>query len=102
MTDPIIDGPASTLTGKVQNGLGRLTGDSKLQLDGKLNEVKGKYLDGYGRAIDGLDGLVAKAPADLQEPARVGLEFARKKPFLTTAIVAGLGLILAGAGRRRR
>lgn len=102
MTDNRIEGAATTLTGKLQQGLGRLTGDSGLQLDGKLNEVKGKYLDGYGRVVDGLDGLVDKAPADLQEPARVGLDFARKKPFLTTAIVAGLGLLLASSGRRRR
>lgn len=102
MTDNRIEGQATTLAGKLQSGLGRLTGDSKLQLDGKLDEVKGKYLDGYGRVIETLDGYVAKAPSDLQEPARVGLDFARRKPFLTTAIVAGVGLLLAGAGRRRR
>jgi len=102
MTDQRINGGLSNLGGKLQEGLGKLTGDSKLQLDGKLDQVKGKYLDGYGKVIDGLDGLVEKAPSDLQEPARVGLDFARKKPFLTTAIVAGIGLLLAGAGRRRR
>ncbi|WP_395650215.1 CsbD family protein [Brevundimonas sp.] len=102
MTDNRIDGAATGLTGKLQEGLGRLTGDSKLQLDGKLNEVKGKYLDVYGRGLDRLDGFAAKAPTDLQEPVRAGLDFARRKPFLTTAIVAGLGLLLAGAGGRRR
>lgn len=101
MTDQRIDGAADTLTGRVQNGLGRLTGDSKLQLEGRFNEYKGKARDAYGRVIDGLDGLVAKAPADLQDPARRGLDFARRKPLLTTAIVAGLGLLLSGAGRRR-
>jgi len=101
MTDPRIDGTASTLSGKLQSGIGRLTGDSKLQLDGKLAEVKGKYLNVYGRGLDRLDGLADRAPADLQEPVRTGLDFARRKPFLTTAIVAGLGLLLAGAGRRR-
>ncbi len=102
MTDQRIDGAADTLTGKVQSGLGRLTGDSKLQLEGRFNDYKGKARDAYGRVIDGLDGLVAKAPADLQDPARRGLDFARRKPLLTTAIVAGLGLLLSGAGRRGR
>jgi uncharacterized protein YjbJ (UPF0337 family) len=101
MTDDRIEGAASTLSGKLQSGLGRLTGDSKLQLDGKLAQAKGKYLDVYGKGIDKLDSLADKAPSDLQEPVRAGLDFARKKPFLTTAIVAGLGLLLAGAGRRR-
>ena len=101
MTDQRIEGVATELKGKAQNGLGRLTGDSKLQVDGKLNEVKGKALDAYGRVIDGLDGLVEKAPVQYQDKARQGLDFARRKPLLTTGIVAGLALLLSGAGRRR-
>jgi len=101
MTDQRIDGAADDLTGKAQSGLGRLTGDSKLQFDGRINEYKGRAKDAYGRVIDGLDGLVAKAPADLQDPARRGLDFARRKPLLTTGILAGLALLLSGAGRRR-
>ena len=101
MTDQRIDGAADTLEGKAQSGLGRLTGDSKLQLDGKFNEVKGQARDAYGRVIDGLDGLVAKAPVEYQDRARQGLDFARRKPLLTTGIVAGLAVLLGGLGRRR-
>jgi len=101
MTDQRIDGAATELEGKAQSGLGRLTGDSKLQLDGKINEVKGKALDAYGRVIDGLDGLVEKAPAQYHESARKGLDFARRKPLLTTGIIAGLAILLGGVGRRR-
>ena len=101
MTNPRIDAAADTLTGKAQSALGRLTGDSKLQLDGRLNEVKGKARDAYGRVIDGLDGLVAKAPTQYQDTARKGLDFARRKPLLTTGIVAGLAVVLGGLGRRR-
>jgi uncharacterized protein YjbJ (UPF0337 family) len=101
MTEPNINGTADTLTGKAQSVFGRRTGDSRLQLDGRLNEVKGKARDAYGRVIDGLDGLVEKAPADLREPARTGLDFARRKPLLTTGIVAGLALLLSSMGRRR-
>ena len=101
MTDQPINGTPDTLTGKARAALDRLTGDSRLQLDGRLNEVKGKARDAYGRVIDGLDGLVEKAPADLREPARTGLDFARRKPLLTTGIVAGLALLLSGLGRRR-
>ncbi len=101
MTDQRIEGAATELEGKAQSGLGRLTGDSKLQLDGKINEVKGKALDAYGRVIDGLDGLVEKAPTQYQDKARQGLDFARRKPLLTTGIVAGLAILLGGLGRRR-
>ena len=101
MTDQRIEGAATELEGKAQSGLGRLTGDSKLQLDGKINEVKGKALDSYCRVIDGLDGLVAKAPVEYQDKARQGLDFARRKPLLTTGIVAGLAVLLSSLGRRR-
>ena len=101
MTDQRIEGAATELEGKVQSGLGRLTGDSKLQLEGKFNEVKGQALDAYGRVIDGLDGLVEKAPVQYQDKARQGLDFARRKPLLTTGIVAGLAVLLSGIGRRR-
>ena len=101
MTDQRIEGAATELEGNVQNGLGRLTGDSKLQFDGTLNEVKGKALDAYGRVIDGLDGLVEKAPVQYQDRARQGLDFARRKPLLTTGIVAALAVLLGGLGRRR-
>lgn len=102
MTDQRIEGLATELEGKAQSGLGRLTGDSKLQFDGKLNEVKGKALDAYGRVIDGLDGLVGKAPVQYQDKARQGLDFARRKPLLTTGIVAGALLVLGSLGGRRR
>ena len=101
MTDQRIEGAADTLTGQTQSGLGRLTGDSKLQLEGKFNEVKGQARDAYGRVIDGLDGLVEKAPVQYQDKARQGLDFARRKPLLTTGIVAGLAVLLSGLGRRR-
>lgn len=101
MTDQRIEGAALQTEGQIQNGAGRMTGDSKLQLEGKMNEVKGKALDAYGRVIDGLDGLVDKAPAQYQGKARQGLDFARRKPLLTTGIVAGLAVLLSGIGRRR-
>lgn len=102
MTDQRIEGAATEAGGKVQNGLGRLTGDTKLQLDGKLNEVKGKAQNAYGRVIDGLDGLVDRAPAHYQDSARKGLDFARRKPLVTTGIVAGVAVLLGALGGRRR
>lgn len=100
MTDQRIQGQAEVLGGRVQDGLGGLTGNDRLQAEGKMNELKGKARDAYGRVIDGLDGLVEKAPVQYQDTARKGLDFARAKPLLTTGLVAGLALILSRAGRR--
>ena len=40
-------------------------------------------------------------PVQYQDKARQGLDFARRKPLLTTGIVAGLAVLLSGLGRRR-
>jgi len=101
MTDQRIQGAAEQFGGKAKTGLGKLTGDTKLQLDGRFDEVRGKARDAYGRVIDGLDGLVAKAPVEYREYGRKGIDFARRKPLLTTGIVAGLAIVLGGLGRRR-
>jgi uncharacterized protein YjbJ (UPF0337 family) len=101
MTDQRIEGAANGVSGKIKSGLGNLTGDTKLQVEGKFEEVKGKALDAYGRAIDKLETLSEHAPADLREPVRTGLDFARRKPLLTTGILAGLAFLIAGSGRRR-
>ncbi len=101
MTDERIEGAVTGASGKIKNGLGNLTGDTKLQVEGKFEEVKGKALDYYGRAIDKLETLSDRAPDDLRGPVKTGLDFARRKPLLTTGIVAGIAFLMAGSGRRR-
>lgn len=102
MTDQRIQGAADQFGGKTKSSLGKLTGDAKLQFDGRFQEYKGKARDAYGRVVDGVEGLVAKAPVEYQEYGRRGIDFARRKPLLTTGIVAGLTILLSGLGRRRR
>lgn len=101
MTDQRIEGALTEIEGKAQNGLGRLSGDAKLRVEGAIKEAGGRARNAYGRVVDGLDGLVEKAPADLQEPARRGLDFARRKPLLTTGILAGAAVLLGALGRKR-
>jgi uncharacterized protein YjbJ (UPF0337 family) len=101
MTDQRIDNGLTTLEGEGRQGLGKMTGDAKLQVEGYLQEAKGRTGAAYGRVIDGLDGLVAKAPVQYQDTARKGLDFARRKPLLTTGILAGAAILLGGLGRRR-
>lgn len=101
MTDERIEGAVTGANGKLKSGLGNLTGDTRLQLEGKFDQVKGKALDYYGRAIDQLETLSDRAPEDLRGPVKTGLDFARRKPLLTTGIIAGIAFLMAGSGRRR-
>ena len=101
VTDQRLEGTREKTVGKARAAPGRLTGDRKQQVEGHLTEYRGKARDAYGRVIDGLGGLVDKAPSRYQGRARQGLDFARRKPLLTTGIVAGLAVLLGALGSRR-
>ena len=101
MTDQRIQTLGEDLSGQPANGFGGSFAERRQQAGEKLTQVKDGYLGVYGQAIDKLESLVPHAPAAVQEHARSTIAVARKRPLLTTAIVAGLGLLLLG-GRRRR
>ena len=49
-------GSATNLGGKVKEGAGKLTGDSKLQSEGKLDQAKGKVQNAIGGIKDTIKG----------------------------------------------
>ena len=102
MTEDRIESASTGANGTLKGGLGRVTGDARARLEGRFDDVRTKARDAYGRAIDRLETLSERAPADLRQPVRSGLDFARRKPLVTTGIIAALAFILAGSGRRRR
>ena len=100
MTEERIEGQGTQLGGRLQQGLGKLTGDSKLQLDGSLNRAKGALLDGFGRAVDALDAQVDRAPESVRPQARKALSVAREKPLATMFGLAAVTFLLTRRGRR--
>ena len=105
MTDQFANGAAAQAEGKAQKGLGKVLGDQKLQVEGAYNDAKGRSLEQFNTAMDAIDRLVEKAPADYRPKAREVAAAARQKPLVTTLSVAGVGLLLAGLasrGMRRR
>ena len=51
-----VEGSATNLGGKVKEGVGKLTGDSKTQAEGKTDQVKGKVQNSVGGIKDALKG----------------------------------------------
>ena len=49
-------GSATNLGGKVKEGAGKVTGDSKLQSEGKLDQAKGKVQNAIGGIKDTIKG----------------------------------------------
>jgi len=51
-----VEGSGTNLGGKVKEGVGKLTGDSKTQAEGKADQVKGKVQNAVGGIKDSLKG----------------------------------------------
>ncbi|ALJ09630.1 MULTISPECIES: CsbD family protein [unclassified Brevundimonas] len=49
-----IEGSAKNVGGKIKEGVGKMTGDSKLQAEGKADQVEGKVQNAVGGVKDSL------------------------------------------------
>nr|WP_295236109.1 CsbD family protein [uncultured Brevundimonas sp.] len=49
-----IAGAAKNIGGKIKEGVGKVTGDTKLQAEGKADQVEGKVQNAVGGAKDSL------------------------------------------------
>ena len=49
-----IEGTAKNMGGKVKEGVGKMTGDTKLQAEGKADQVEGKVQNTVGGVKDSL------------------------------------------------
>jgi uncharacterized protein YjbJ (UPF0337 family) len=49
-----IEGAAKNIGGQIKEGLGKLTGDSKLEAEGKADRVEGKVQNAVGGVKDSL------------------------------------------------
>jgi uncharacterized protein YjbJ (UPF0337 family) len=57
MDDDRIKGAAQNIGGKAKEGLGKLVGDSKLETEGKADQIEGKVRNAVGGAKDKLDEI---------------------------------------------
>jgi uncharacterized protein YjbJ (UPF0337 family) len=52
MDEDQISGTARNIGGKIEEGMGRLTGDARTQIQGKLDQAAGAAQDLYGQTAD--------------------------------------------------
>src|ERR1051326_572124 len=99
MDENRLTGTARNLGGKVQEGFGRVTGDTQTQAEGIANQVTGAAQDLYGRARDGASDAAdatVTAAASFEKLLRNPIE---NQPYTTAAVALGLGWLL---GRMHR
>ena len=95
MNEDRIEGSATTLGGRVEKGLGDLTGDRKLQTDGLIDQARGAGQNMFGGAQDALRSALDQAPPQVRETADRAVTAARKSPILATLAIGAAGLIFA-------
>jgi uncharacterized protein YjbJ (UPF0337 family) len=99
MDENRISGAAKNLGGKMEEGVGRATGDAKTRVQGQARQVEGSVQDLYGQAIDSAEDAidaVRQMPASVDDTIRHYIE---SNPYTTAAIALGLGWLIGRSHR---
>lgn len=92
MDEDRIEGTARNVGGKVQEGVGRMTGDARLRAEGLANQAVGTAQDLYGQAAD----TAREQATNLDRWLRHTIE---TQPYTSALIALGVGWVL---GRMHR
>src|SRR5262245_43281129 len=100
MNEDRVIGHAKNVGGRVEEGLGRATGDVKSQLQGKAKQVEGAAQDVYGQvkesAWDAVDAIRERA-SGAEHFLRTTID---ERPYTAAAVALGIGYLIGRFGRR--
>jgi uncharacterized protein YjbJ (UPF0337 family) len=99
MDENRIGGTVRNVGGKVEEGLGRATGDVKSQVEGKLKQAAGTAQDLYGQAMDGAADAadaVRKGASSAEDYVRNTIE---TRPYTALLAALAVGWLLGRTGR---
>ena len=99
MDENRLSGTAKKLGGKVEEGLGRVTGDAKTQAEGRLKQAEGSIQDLYGQAIDSAGDTIELAKMTATSAEDTIRDFIENRPYTTAAIALGLGWLIGRSHR---
>ncbi|MFZ0115144.1 MAG: CsbD family protein [Xanthobacteraceae bacterium] len=94
-----LSGTAKKLGGKIEDGLGRVTGDAKTQAQGPLKQAAGDIQDLYGQAIDSAEDGIESAKMTATSAEDTMRDFIENRPYTTAAIALGLGWLIGRSHR---
>jgi|SRR4051812_18112142 len=100
MTDDRIAGTLRNAGGKVQEGFGKITGDTATELKGTMNQAAGAVQDAYGKTKDAaMDGatMVKDAAVEGHDVLR---RFVEENPHTATVIALGIGILIGYTAHR--
>ena len=88
MDEDRIKGAATNIGGKVKDAVGGLTGDTKTQAEGKMDQATGQLQNTVGSAKDAVREGASTMGAELDS-------FMAEKPMTALLIAAGVGYLFA-------
>ena len=80
-------GTARNLGGKIQEGVGRATGDTKTKAEGLMNQAAGTAQDLYGQTADAARQTATTLDAWLRNSIET-------QPYTTAVVALGIGWLL--------
>jgi uncharacterized protein YjbJ (UPF0337 family) len=99
MNEDRVEGAAKTMGGKLEEGVGRVTGDVKTQVEGTMKQAVGTAQDLYGQARETAGDAAAavrRQAGSLEEMIRENVE---TRPYTAVAIALALGWFVGRLGR---
>ena len=92
MDENRVEGTVRNVGGKVEEGVGRLTGDARTRADGVINQAAGTAQNLYGQAAD----TARETATTVDQWLRHSIE---TQPYTSALIAVGIGWLL---GRMHR
>jgi uncharacterized protein YjbJ (UPF0337 family) len=99
MDEHRVTGTAKNIGGKVEEGFGRATGDTRSQIQGVVDQAQGTAENLYGQAKDAASDAaegVRKTAMSFEDTLRHTIE---NKPYTAVAIALSVGWLLGRAHR---
>jgi uncharacterized protein YjbJ (UPF0337 family) len=100
MNEDRVIGTAKNLGGKAQEGLGRVTGDTKTQVEGVINQAAGATQHLYGQAKESVSDaaeVVRQGAMNAEDYIRHTIE---KRPYTMAFAALCIGWLIGRMGRR--
>ena len=99
MNEDRIEGAAKIFGGKIEEGLGRATGDVKGQTEGKMNQAAGAAQELYGQARDAAGDAAARVGRQAVGFEQWLHESIETKPYTAVAAALAVGWFIGRMGR---
>jgi uncharacterized protein YjbJ (UPF0337 family) len=99
MDENRVSGTARNMGGKVEEGFGRVTGDTKTQAEGIARQVSGAAQDMYGQARDAASDMAGSARGTASSLEKLLRNTIETQPYTSALVALGIGWLL---GRMHR